>query len=100
MTDQEIFHRQLINSYVAHVATTPTEQFLVRSELIRRTREFIGGMGPDAEQYARASAAIFFHGDKQAYRDHLEMAATEAPAHVYTIETFPYGDTTLKSVSI
>ena len=44
MTKQEIFHRQLINSFVKHVATTPTEEFLVRSELIRRTREFLTGM--------------------------------------------------------
>jgi hypothetical protein len=100
MTKQEIFHRQLINSYVKHVATTPTEEFLVRSELIRRTREFTGNMGPDGPQYARASTAIFFRGDKTAYEEHLIMALIEEPAYVYEIETFPYGDTTLKSVSI
>lgn len=99
MTKQEIFHRQLINSFVKHVATTPTEEFLVRSELIRRTREFLKGMMAWSN-YENASSAIFFNGDKQAYNEHLEMALIEQPAYVYEIETFPYGDTTLKSVSL
>lgn len=99
MTKQEIFHRQLINSYVKHVATTPTEEFLVRSELLRRTQHFLSGI-MEWSNYEKASASIFFNGDIRTYREHLEMAAIEAPAHVYTIEIFPYGDTTLKSVSI
>lgn len=99
MTKQEIFHRQLINSYVKHVATTPTEEFLVRSELIRRTREFLTGM-MEWVNYENASSAIFFNGDLRAYHEHLEMALIEQPAYVYEIETFPYGDTTLKSVSL
>ena len=99
MTKQEIFHRQLINSYVKHVATTPTEEFLVRSELIRRTREFLTGM-MEWDNYEKASSSIFFNGDLRAYHEHLEMALIEQPAYVYEIETFPYGDTTLKSVSI
>ncbi len=99
MTKQEIFHRQLINSFVKHVATTPTEEFLVRSELIRRTREFLNGM-MEGVNYENASSAIFFNGDKRAYNEHLEMALIEQPAYVYEIETFPYGDTTLKSVSL
>ncbi|EBX1873651.1 hypothetical protein DRD23_09165 [Salmonella enterica subsp. enterica serovar Enteritidis] len=99
MTKQEIFHRQLINSYVKHVATTPTEEFLVRSELIRRTREFLTGM-MEWDNYEKASSSIFFNGDLRAYHEHLEMALIEEPAYVYEIETYPYGDTTLKSVSI
>lgn len=99
MTKQEIFHRQLINSYVKHVATTPTEEFLVRSELIRRTREFLTGM-MEWDNYEKASSSIFFNGDLRAYHEHLEMALIEQPAYVYEIETYPYGDTTLKSVSI
>ena len=99
MTKQEIFHRQLINSYVKHVATAPTEEFLVRSELIRRTREFLTGM-MEWDNYEKASSSIFFNGDLRAYHEHLEMALIEEPAYVYEIETFPYGDTTLKSVSI
>lgn len=99
MTKQEIFHRQLINSFVKHVATTPTEEFLVRSELIRRTREFLTGM-MEWDNYEKASSSIFFNGDLRAYHEHLEMALIEQPAYVYEIETFPYGDTTLKSVSL
>lgn len=99
MTDQEIFHRQLIASYVAHVAKTPYEEFMVRSELIRRTREFVTAMGPDT-QYARASTVIFFNGDRRAYEDNLEGAVTENPDHVYTIETFPLGTTVLKAISL
>ncbi len=99
MTKQEIFHRQLINSFVKHVATTPTEEFLVRSELIRRTREFLTGMMA-WDNYEKASSSIFFNGDLRAYHEHLEMALIEEPAYVYEIETYPYGDTTLKSVSI
>ena len=99
MTKQEIFHRQLINSYVKHVATTPTEEFLVRSELIRRTREFLKGMMA-WDNYEKASSSIFFNGDLRAYNEHLEMALIEEPMYVYEIETFPYGDTTLKSVSL
>lgn len=99
MSKQEIFHRQLIDSYVKHVATTPTEEFLVRSELLSRTREFLKGM-LRWESYAEATTSIFFNGDRQAYEEHLMMALVEQPAYVYEIETFPYGSTVLKSVSL
>ena len=99
MTDQEIFHRQLIASYVAHVAKTPYEEFMVRSELLRRTRELMT-LCPLVDPYAKASTVIFFNGDRRAYEDNLEGAVTENPDHVYTIETFPLGVTTLKAISL
>lgn len=97
MSKEEIFHRQLINSYVKHVATTPYEEFMVRSELTRRTRGFIGGMGPDVPQYARASTAIFFGSDRQAYETALSESHPDL-SHTYNIETFGGGLTTIKGM--
>lgn len=98
MSKEEIFHRQLIISVVNHLATTPYEEFMVRSELIRRTSEFVGNMGPDGPQYARASTAIFFNGDRKTYTEHLE-AAVPHPYHAYDIELFGGGVTTIKAIS-
>ena len=98
MTKEEIFHRQLVGSLVKHLASTPYEEFMVRSELIRRTREFIGNMGPDGPQFARASTIIFFNGDRKAYEEHLETAAPNQN-HIYVIELFGGGLTTIKAIS-
>lgn len=98
MTKEEIFHRQLVASTVQHLSSTPYEEFMVRSELIRRTREFIGDMGPDGPQFARASTAIFFNGDRQAYQDHLATAAPNQN-HIYVLELFGGGLTTIKAIS-
>lgn len=98
MSKEEIFHRQLVASVVHHIASTPYEEFMVRSELIRRTREFVGNMGPDGPQYARATTTIFFGGDKRAYEEHLETAAPNQN-HLYVIELFGGGLTTIKAIS-
>ncbi len=98
MTKQEIFHRQLVNSFVKHVANSEFEAFMVRSELINRTRKFIGNMGPDGLHCARASTVIFFKGDSKAYEEHLDVAAPN-PNHIYEIETFGDGTTTIKAIS-
>jgi hypothetical protein len=98
MTKQEIFHRQLVASVVHNLASTPYEAFMVRSELIRRTREFVGNMGPDGPQYARASTTIFFNGDSKAYEEHLETAAPNQN-HIYALELFGGGLTTIKAIS-
>lgn len=97
MSKEELFHRQLVASFVRHLAITPYEEFMVRSELIRRTREFIGNMGPAGPQYARATTAIFFNGDRAAYEDHL-VEAEDSPSHIYEIELFGGGLTTIKAI--
>lgn len=98
MTKQEIFHRQLINSYVSYAAVGRFEEFMVRSELIHRTRELMGNGEWGPQEYARTTAAIFFSGDHQAYEEILEKAVDYPPRHVFEIKTHMLGDTTLKSV--
>lgn len=98
MSKEEVFHRQLVASVVHNLASTPYEGFMVRSELIRRTREFVGNMGPDAPQYARATIVIFFNGDRKAYEEHLEMAPPNQD-HIYALELFGGGVTTIKAIS-
>lgn len=99
MSKEELFHRQLINSYVAHVAKTPFEEFMVRSELTRRTREYLGGMGSHSQEYQRATTSIFFAGDKNAYTDHLEQVGGDL-ATIYKLETAAYGMTTIVRIAI
>ena len=99
MTKEEMFHRQLVNSYVQSVAKTEFEAFMVRSELIRRTREFVGNMGPDGPQFARASTAIFFNRDAKAYGDNL-AGASDDPEQLYDLVTLPLGNTTITAISL
>ena len=97
MTKEEVFHRQLINSYVSHVANTPFEEFMVRSEIFRRTREFTDEVVLSRAQYERASTAFFFDGDRTKY--HLAFnEMSPDPDHIYTIQTKPFGNTTLTSI--
>lgn len=98
MNKEEVFHRQLVASVVHNLASTSYEAFMVRSELIRRTREFVGNMGPDGPQYARASTEIFFNGDRKAYEEHLATAVPNLN-HIYAIELFGGGLTTIKAIS-
>lgn len=97
MSQEEIFHRQLINSYVTSVAVGRFEEFMVRSELLRRTREFIDGLHTPPE-IAKATITLFFGGDYETYSRMLDMSREYDPKHIYPIETFMLGDTTIKSV--
>jgi len=100
MSKEEVFHRQLINSYIRYAANSLFEEFVVRSELISRTREFVGNMGPAGPQYARATTAIFFNGDKQAYEENLASVTILADNHSYRIQAVQYGSTTIKAIDL
>ena len=97
MSQEEIFHRQLINSYVTSVAVGRFEEFMVRSELLRRTREFINGPHTPTA-IAKATATLFFGGDSEVYNRMLDMSHRYDPINIYPIETFLICDTTIKSV--
>lgn len=97
MSKQEMFHRQLINSYVSHVCNTPFEEFMVRSELVSRTREFVGGMGNEDAQYERASRAIFFEGKAARYTEAFDEMSID-PDHIYVLVVKPLGSTTVISI--
>lgn len=98
MITAEIFHRQLINSYVAHVAKTEFEQFMVRSELLNRTRAIAGVRTYDRTTDASdASIVIFFNGDRRAYEEQWK-AANLAPDAIYQIRTAGLGSTTILEI--
>lgn len=96
MISPEVFHHQLINSVVMKLATTPYEQFVVRSELISRTREFQNTMSPKDN----ATASIFFNGDYKAYEEQLQSATNDSITHHYDVTLMGMGRVAILEIDL
>lgn len=108
MISPTTFHHQLINSVVNHLTINNDHDdamaFLIRSELLRRTRECMEDqpqMGTSKGEKALAvTALIFFNGDVKACAEQIEKATNEDPDFFYDIELGNHGRTTILAIDL
>lgn len=101
MISEVTFHKQLINSFVNHVAENPFEETMLRSELLRRTREIVNPIGRSrGSSTEQASVYIFFDGDRRRYLDFLKAATNTDENAFYRINIGTHGRTTLLDLKL